>query len=778
MTFISAAFLAGLAAMAVPVIIHLIHRQRYPDRAFPTLRFFDKTVKHNVLQRRLIDRILLLLRVLALMLLALGLSRPFWNSSIGERRMSLVIVLDNSPGMARAREGKPLLERAKTAVADVLKNLGPADRVEIVLTSRPPGVPALTGPRLKEELALRAGQPASLIIEGAAGAGVSVPGMTADTAQLQAAAAKVPAESQAMLSAFDGGHRVEFGYDHDRLAALLDSVKVSSKPGNMQAALLSARTLLAGSADGDRKIVVVSDLRDADWRGEPSKDLAGVDVRFLTMEPDAPIGPNLGIDACTLSQSMAGFGQLVTATLTVHNYGKQASQEDLTLSVVVDGNVPIAVKVPAIPAHSSRLVAVPIHVSGHDRMLCTATVASTTDPFAYDNTWHFQIGVRPPVTALCVNGAAGANGADKATFFVMKALAALATRDGSSASLVDPRQCEVDELKKQKLIDCGVILLADVPALDPDAREKLRQYVSDGGGLLVFGDPAAKADEYNGWPFLPAQVVEQKPKKGFLYIRALAERAPAVADVRRRAGGTIHALTTDDSLSLEPREGATVLATFSDGSPAMVEGRIGKGRVIFVATGCHVSKSEWPLQPAFVLMVRELVQFLGSGGIASAIASDRLAGEGAAMTIVPERAAGTPALFRLEPGTAGPVYKPLAWFRQHDRLVMPEAAEPGQYVLSVRFDAVAGLLSEPGLGAEIVPISVNHDPRLSDLTPATVESVRQHLPEAKVEFEPAGALTAGDLHGGRDLWRVLVVGALVFLLAEGVLAWRWASESS
>src|SRR5580692_870605 len=69
-TFISAAFLAGLAAMAVPVIIHLIHRQRYPDRAFPTLRFFDKTVKHNVLQRRLIDRILLLLRVLALILLA------------------------------------------------------------------------------------------------------------------------------------------------------------------------------------------------------------------------------------------------------------------------------------------------------------------------------------------------------------------------------------------------------------------------------------------------------------------------------------------------------------------------------------------------------------------------------------------------------------------------------------------------------------------------------------------------------------------------------------
>src|SRR5213079_1417212 len=86
--FLSAAFLAGLAAIAIPIVIHLIHRQRYPDRAFPTLRFFDKTVKHNVVQRRLIDRLLLLLRVLALALLALGLARPFWHSSIGEPRMS------------------------------------------------------------------------------------------------------------------------------------------------------------------------------------------------------------------------------------------------------------------------------------------------------------------------------------------------------------------------------------------------------------------------------------------------------------------------------------------------------------------------------------------------------------------------------------------------------------------------------------------------------------------------------------------------------------------
>ena len=46
----------------MPVILHLIHRQRYPDRVFTTLRFFDATIKHNVIQKRLIDKLLLLLR--------------------------------------------------------------------------------------------------------------------------------------------------------------------------------------------------------------------------------------------------------------------------------------------------------------------------------------------------------------------------------------------------------------------------------------------------------------------------------------------------------------------------------------------------------------------------------------------------------------------------------------------------------------------------------------------------------------------------------------------
>jgi len=125
-TFLRAAFLLGLAGAAVPVVLHLIYRQRYPERPFTTLRFFRVTIKHNVMQRRLIDRLLLLLRVLALVALALALARPFWSGPVGEARRSVVVVVDNSPSMGRAAGSRTLFAKAQAAALNLLADRGAA----------------------------------------------------------------------------------------------------------------------------------------------------------------------------------------------------------------------------------------------------------------------------------------------------------------------------------------------------------------------------------------------------------------------------------------------------------------------------------------------------------------------------------------------------------------------------------------------------------------------------------------------------------------------------
>jgi hypothetical protein len=689
--------------------------------------------------------------------------------------MSLVIVLDNSPSMGRMRDGKTLLDLAKAETAKVLDQLGPADRVELLLTAGD-AEPYTTTDRAEtaRELSRRAGEPTAMMAAGEQGAAASVPALTNDSAKLRAALAKVPAGTAVSLAGYGDGAWRDFGYDMGRVRALLERTKVSALPGDVRGALKTAAGVLAASRDGDRKVLLFTDAQASDWHADAASDVANLDVRVVTIEPGGAAAPNLGIDACDLSQTSAGLGERVTATFTIRNYAAEPSPAATLTVVAGDRDRPAEAKVPPIPPASSMLVTVPVRASGRDHLLCTATIRSPTDAFAYDNSWHFQLGVRPPVTTLCVNGQSGAAGADKSTFFVMNALA---TRAGGGAAGADARECELENLKDQKLFQYAVVLLADVKSLDPDTRQRLRQFVADGGGLLMFASPDATPDEYNNWGILPATVTAQRPKN-FLYVKSLAARSAAVADVRDRAASAVQALSTDASAALEPADGASVLATFSDGSPALVEGRSGKGRGICAAASCHVSQSDWPLRPAFVLMVRQLVQYLGTGGDAGAVLSDRTVGDGAARTIPAERAGGTPAAFRLIANGPAAAYEPLPWYRSGGRLMLPRASAPGQYLLAVRPESIGGLLTEPGLGATVTPISVNHSPAESDLRPASGDAIGNQMPGATVSVSAIGADVTASLRDGRELWRLLLLAVLAFLVLESLIAWRWASDSS
>ena len=103
MNFLAPAFLAGLAAIAVPVIIHLIHRERRVVVEFPSLMFLQRIPYRSVRRQKLRHILLLVLRCLALALLVAAFARPFFErqhralSSTGSREV--VVLLDRSSSM-------------------------------------------------------------------------------------------------------------------------------------------------------------------------------------------------------------------------------------------------------------------------------------------------------------------------------------------------------------------------------------------------------------------------------------------------------------------------------------------------------------------------------------------------------------------------------------------------------------------------------------------------------------------------------------------------------
>src|ERR1043165_9481614 len=133
MNFLAPAFLAGLAAIAVPGIIHLIHRERKTVVEFPSLMFLQRIPYRSVRRQKLRHILLLALRCLALAIVVMAFARPFVRRdaplrATGSGARELVVLVDRSYSMGAGDHWT----RAQAAARRAVSGLGPTDRATLV----------------------------------------------------------------------------------------------------------------------------------------------------------------------------------------------------------------------------------------------------------------------------------------------------------------------------------------------------------------------------------------------------------------------------------------------------------------------------------------------------------------------------------------------------------------------------------------------------------------------------------------------------------------------
>lgn len=135
MGFLNPLFLLGLLAVAIPIGIHLIRRDKPPKLAFSTLRFFRQRSRKQFLLQRIQQWLLLLLRAAVISLLALAFARPFFSQSVSSwadmAPRSVVLLMDLSMSMGY----RDYLPRAKSAVNEIIGSLKPGDEASLILFS-------------------------------------------------------------------------------------------------------------------------------------------------------------------------------------------------------------------------------------------------------------------------------------------------------------------------------------------------------------------------------------------------------------------------------------------------------------------------------------------------------------------------------------------------------------------------------------------------------------------------------------------------------------------
>ena len=132
MNFLYPLFLAGIAAVALPIILHMIRRHTRKRITFSSLMFLRTSIPRFKNRTRLENLLLLILRCIILCLLAFSFSRPFFPREAPLKQVTLrrriVLLIDTSASMRRTG----IWEQAISETQSVLKDIDQADRVCVI----------------------------------------------------------------------------------------------------------------------------------------------------------------------------------------------------------------------------------------------------------------------------------------------------------------------------------------------------------------------------------------------------------------------------------------------------------------------------------------------------------------------------------------------------------------------------------------------------------------------------------------------------------------------
>lgn len=156
MGFLSPLLLALGAAVAVPLILHLLHRHQGPQLIFPALRYLRRAEKENARRIKLRQLLLMALRLAVLILLVLAAARPILRrGGAGHEPTAVAIVLDNSLSTGLIVGEERVLDQLKARALETLARARPDDRFWVIRAGspwEPAGMaePAVAAQRVRE----------------------------------------------------------------------------------------------------------------------------------------------------------------------------------------------------------------------------------------------------------------------------------------------------------------------------------------------------------------------------------------------------------------------------------------------------------------------------------------------------------------------------------------------------------------------------------------------------------------------------------------------------
>lgn len=790
MAFLAPLMLVGLAALALPVIIHLLDRTRTTTVDWPTLRFLKAARREAAQRARLKHLLVFLARCLLIALVVLAMSKPYrsaqrWGPPPALPQ-TLVIVIDNSYSMG-FREGasdRTRFERAKVVALEQIATLSIEDEVAVILanesptplTARPTRDHAQAGKLIRQaKLSARGTDLAPAVLQAfalgqldapaPAPAVPGAPGAMATPAPASPSGAPSPA-APAPEKADDADADQEAPADAPKALPADDTP--AGPDGKPDFAKPVAAPVKSRSAW--RHVLLLTDMQKSGWRRLIEEKLvaqAAKPLPLTVVDLGDPEAGNRFVRQLRVRDA-AGAGGLAVEVEIAGSGGAAGDQAQLWIDGQRAGSPEL------IPPGGGKLL---LRADLPPPGVHTCTVTLDEDRLPLDDRAHLALNVAGGNRLTLVDGAPSDVPGLASAFHLDAALAAGAGRAGA----VSIERLSVEALSSAKLPPGGCLALINVPKLDGQALNRVENYLRAGGNLWVcLGDRVDLAHYNRDWPFLPVILdrVLGDPSRARAYALA-----PQVADHPIFAGGIDLAATRYFSfVGADPttlRPGSRILASFSNGSPAIVEADtssapapaaaspdapLSSGRVLLFTGGLDTRWSNLPQRRAFLPLVDRVVAHLTARRLTSrAVPLGQVVAFNGPATLNGQRLVVTAPDGKSQTLAAGidpRTGQALAEYR--------DTHQVGVYRVQADDAFAAG-------GAFVV----NLDTRESVLTLATADDVRPAFGDHPVRFLRSGLTDANPWRPGQETgpareesawWPWLLLAALAVFVAETLLA--------
>lgn len=134
MNFLFPTFLIGLAAIAIPIIIHLFNFRKYKKVYFTNVQFLKELKQESDSKSKLKEWLILAMRILAIICLVFAFAQPFIPGKVktvqGEKAISIYV--DNSFSMESTNKKGTLLENAKNFATEIVNTFNASDKFQLL----------------------------------------------------------------------------------------------------------------------------------------------------------------------------------------------------------------------------------------------------------------------------------------------------------------------------------------------------------------------------------------------------------------------------------------------------------------------------------------------------------------------------------------------------------------------------------------------------------------------------------------------------------------------